>query len=145
MWKLRELPPLIKTFTWRLIRRALATGDRAGRYTPRIDKHCSTCGLVENDAHLFFHCDFARAVWFSTQPPLRTDSLPQEDDGVQLTDTIDNSLMQKILITMWYLWKARNDKRFANKNCTAWQLHHAVAAYITTINSDTGVPCWNRW
>jgi len=41
---------------------------------------------------------------------------------------------------MWYLWKARNDKKIANKNCTAWQLHHAVAAYITTINSHTGVP-----
>jgi len=74
------------------------------------------------------------------------DSLPREDDGVQLilstiiTDSIDNSLMQKILITMWYLWKARNDKKIANKNCTAWQLHHAVAAYITTINSHTGVP-----
>jgi hypothetical protein len=45
------------------------------------------------------------------------DSLPREDDGVQLilstiiTDSIDNSLMQKILITMWYLWKARNDKK----------------------------------
>jgi hypothetical protein len=28
MWKLR-VPPLIKMFTWRLIRRALETGDRA--------------------------------------------------------------------------------------------------------------------
>jgi len=48
--------------------------------------------------------------------------------------------MQKIFIIMWYIWKARNDKRFAKKNWTAWQIHHAVAAYITTINSDTGVP-----
>lgn len=31
-WRSKDLPPLIKTFTWRLIRRALATGDRAGRY-----------------------------------------------------------------------------------------------------------------
>ena len=112
MWKLKDLPPLVKTFTWRLIRRALATGDRVARYSPHIDNHCSNCGLVENDAHLFFHCDFAQAVWFSANPPLRTDSLPQEDDGVQLIlstfipDSIENSLLQKILITMWYIWKA---------------------------------------
>jgi hypothetical protein len=28
-WKSKELPPLIKAFTWRLIRRALATAKRA--------------------------------------------------------------------------------------------------------------------
>ena len=74
MWKLKNLPPLIKTFTWRLIRRALATGCQAARYSTHIDEHCSVCGLTETDAHLFFHCDFARAVWFSATPPLRADT-----------------------------------------------------------------------
>jgi len=83
MWKLKNLPPLIKTFTWRLIRRALATGCRAARYSTHIDEHCSVCGLTETDAHLFFHCDFARAVWFSATP-LRTETLPIEDDGFRL-------------------------------------------------------------
>jgi len=51
----------------------------------------------------------ARAVWFSVDPPLRTDSLPDEEDGVQsiLTSLISvstsNSMLQKILITLWYL------------------------------------------
>jgi len=63
--KSRELPPLIKAFTWRLIRRALASAERA----------------VEHDAHLFFHCNLPRAVWFSFTPPMRTDNLPQENDG----------------------------------------------------------------
>jgi hypothetical protein len=81
-WKLKTLPPLIKTFAWRLIRRALATGSRASRFSQHIDEHCTYCGILETDAHLFFHCDFARAVWFSATPPLRTDNLPIEDDGV---------------------------------------------------------------
>lgn len=84
MWKHRDLPPLIETFARCLIRRALATGERAARYSTHIDKHCSTCGKIEIDAHLFFHCDFAHAVWFSSDPPLRSDSLPNEDDGVQI-------------------------------------------------------------
>ena len=115
MWKLKEIPPLIKTFTWRLIRRALATRQRAGRYSPNIDKLCTACGSLQTDAHLFFHCDFARAVWFLADPPLCTHCLPEEEDGVQnilssfISDSTSNSLFQKILIILWYLWKARND------------------------------------
>lgn len=84
-WKAKELPPLIKAFTWRLIRRALATAERASRYTTHIDEYCASCGAVETDAHLFFHCHLPRAVWFSSTPPLCTDRLPPEDDGIQLT------------------------------------------------------------
>lgn len=83
-WKSKDLPPLIKTFTWRLIRRALSTGARAGRYSVHIDEHCSTCQATEDNAHLFFHCQLPRAVWFSFDPPLRTDNLPHELDGIQL-------------------------------------------------------------
>jgi hypothetical protein len=39
--------------------------------------------MHETDAHLFFHCNLPRAVWFTFNPSLRTDSLPQEDDGIQ--------------------------------------------------------------
>lgn len=59
-WKSKDLQPLIKTFTWTLIRRALATRERASRYCVHIDEHCSVCGAVENDAHLFFHCHLPR-------------------------------------------------------------------------------------
>ena len=77
---------------------------------------------MEDDAHLFFHCHLCRAVWFSTNPLLRTDDLPQESDGVQLTlqalisTSTSNALFHKILITMW----------------TPWQVHPAVTAHIAT-------------
>jgi hypothetical protein len=57
--------------------------------------------VVETDAHLFFYCHFARAGWFSATPPLRSDRLPMEDDGVQdilsilITDTTTSDLLQK--------------------------------------------------
>lgn len=120
-WKHRELTPCIKTFTWRLIRRALATGERAGSYSSHIGKHCSDCGQLETDAHLFFHCEFARAVWF-TSNPLRTTNLPQEQDAVQeilatlIQPHTPDELLQKILTTLRYIWKARNDKRFNSKS-----------------------------
>jgi hypothetical protein len=69
-WKTKQLSPLIKAFTWRLIRRALAIADCAARYSTHIDKHCADCSAVEDDAHLFFHCQLPRAVWFSMDPPL---------------------------------------------------------------------------
>ena len=36
--------PLIKAFTWRLIRRALATAERAAKYSTHIDEYCTNCG-----------------------------------------------------------------------------------------------------
>jgi hypothetical protein len=36
-WRSKSIPPLIKTFTWRLIRRALATAERASRYSSHIN------------------------------------------------------------------------------------------------------------
>jgi hypothetical protein len=107
VWRSKELPPLIKTFTWRLIRRALATGERAARYNSHIDEFCSICSAIEDDAHLFFHCQLPRAVWFTADPLLRIDHLPQEQDGVQLTlqsilstSTIDHSFNKTLFAFM---------------------------------------------
>lgn len=132
----KNIPPNIKTFTWRLIRRALATGERAGKHSNKISKNCTTCGLLENDSHLFFHCTFPRAVWFSANPSLYTSALPHEQDGVQeilsqlLHDRITDEQMLTFLTTLWYIWRARNDHRFNNKKWTVFQVHNAVKADI---------------
>jgi hypothetical protein len=88
---------------------ALATADHAARYSTHIDKHCAACGVVEDDAYLFFQWKLPRVVWFSMDPPLRTNNLSQENDGIQLTiqaildNSTPNDLFRKFLITMWYL------------------------------------------
>jgi hypothetical protein len=61
-WKTKQLPPIIKAFTWRIIRRALSTAERAARFSNHIDDHCATCGAMEDDAHLFFQCQLPRVV-----------------------------------------------------------------------------------
>lgn len=136
----QDLPPLIKTFTWRLIHRALATADRAARYSTHIDnKHCDACGAIENDVHLFFHCNLPRAVWFSFSPPMRTDNLLLESDGIQSTlhsfisNSTSDTIFNKILYTLWYIWKARNDYHFNRKHST--QVHHATVAHMSSYNA----------
>ena len=107
-WRHKTLPPLLKTFCWRLVRRAIGTGERAKKYSNKISKLCVTCNISENDAHLFFHCTFARAVWFSANPPLCSSMLPSELDGVQESlgqlvnqQTTDDQMMT-ILTTLWW-------------------------------------------
>jgi hypothetical protein len=57
VWKVKSIPPFLKTFAWRLIRRALTAAERDGRYSTHLDQHCIHCGAIENDAYLLFLCD----------------------------------------------------------------------------------------
>jgi hypothetical protein len=117
-WKNKKLPPLIETFTWRLIRRALAMAERASRYASHIDSNCAYRGQVETDFHIFFQCSLPTQVWSTFQTPINTQIMVPEDDGIQttLSNIITNSTTEidflKILFTLWYLWKARNDFHF---------------------------------
>jgi hypothetical protein len=134
-------PPVLKTFAWRLIRRALAFGKRAGTYSNNIGQVCSDCNSVESDAHLFFFCNLPKAVWLSAETPINTYSLPHEDDGIQnilsttITPQTNDHHLIKILNILWYLWKARNDKRLNNKCWSARQVHHAANADFTIAQS----------
>jgi len=116
----------------------LSTGQRAALFSSRIDSTYKLCGLLENDFHLLFECTFSRAVWFSANPPLRTDLIPHEDAGLDdtlqalLSNNYTNELLQEILTRLWYIWKARNDFRFNDKKWSISKLCHEVNADIFT-------------
>jgi hypothetical protein len=85
VWENKELLPRIKTFAWRIIRRAIPTGERASRYSRHISNNCCWCGLQENDIHLFFTCTFARAAWFQSPWYLRVDLITQNSQTFHTT------------------------------------------------------------
>jgi len=92
--------------------------------------------MIENDYHLFFQCTLSRQVWLTANPPINTANFPPESDGVQstltliITDTTPEPLLCKILYTLWFIWKARNDYHFNSKDWTPPQVHHAIQAYM---------------
>jgi hypothetical protein len=125
-------PPVLKTFTWRLIGRALASRKRVGTYSSNISQVCSD---------LFFFCNLPKVVWLSADTPINTSSLPHEDDGIQnilstiITPQTSDDHLIKILNILWYLWNARNDKGFNNKCWIARQVHHTTNADFTIAQS----------
>jgi hypothetical protein len=44
-------------------------------------------------------------------------------------NTTDSEL-QRIILTLWYIWRARNDVRFKRKKWSVLQVHHAIEADI---------------
>jgi len=93
VWKSKLIPSILKTFAWTLIRRALATGERVGRYSVHIDKHCDYCGDIKTDQHLFFKCNLPTQIWYATNPPLLTNNIPPEEDGVQMSLSLRLSII----------------------------------------------------
>ena len=61
------------------------TTERAGRYSAHIDNHCYYCGAIETDQHLFFKCNLPTNIWSVASPPIITNNIPVEEDGVQMS------------------------------------------------------------
>lgn len=114
----------------------MGTGERAGRNLTHRDEKCKRCRLTETGTHLFFACNFARAVWFSATTPLRADALPIGKQGVQtqlttiLGPDASPAQIHKTVVTLWYIWKARNENRFDRKIWSVLQVKSASQAEL---------------
>jgi hypothetical protein len=133
--------PRIKTFIWRILRRALPSGNRASRYSKHIEKDCCRCGVPESDMHLFFLCPFAKAAWFHGPWFLISEVITQNLTSIAM---VIKSLLnlkhpeENITSTatfMWCIWKARNDELFCRKKHKSQQV--AVQSKALLNNLET--------
>jgi hypothetical protein len=121
VWKCKAMIPRVKTFVWRLLRKAISTSDRVARYSKHIENLCCRCGLPEDDFHLFFNCPFARAAWFHEPWFIRADFFTQNSSS--FAQIILNLLainhpyanLLNICTFLWCLWKAETKSFFAGK------------------------------
>uniref|UniRef100_A0A8R7UVC7 Reverse transcriptase zinc-binding domain-containing protein n=1 Tax=Triticum urartu TaxID=4572 RepID=A0A8R7UVC7_TRIUA len=138
IWKQKLMIPRVQTFAWRLLRKALPTGLKVGRFSVHISQYCCRCGQQEDEVHMFFFCDFARAAWFSHPWFIRTDALVQIYTNIHsiilalLNMNHPHASVVNILNFMWCLWKARNDYLFNRKKATPHQVNIAA----TSLSND---------
>lgn len=107
-----------------------------------------SCNMQETEMHIFFECSFAKAVWFQSPLGPRTDALPQAHRGIhhQLTHILQHSQPHInagfIFSMLWCLWKARNDRRFNNKQWSVSQVIHEATAIniLGTLDSQEDEP-----
>lgn len=126
--------PRVQTFAWSILRKALPTGLRAARFSTHITEFCCRCGQQENDIHLFFLCDFARAAWFGHPWYIEFDVLVQNHFNIHdiilalLNMNHPHASIFNIFNFMWSIWKARNDCLFDRKNHLPHHINIATRA-----------------
>ena len=139
VWSEKGMIPRVQTFAWRLLRKALATGKRAGRFSTKINSNCSRCGEEEDEMHLFFLCPFAKAAWYCEPWFIKVELL--YNDHQRLPDMLlfllssnHPCISVKTLYTfLWCLWKSRSDFLF-NKT----KMHPKRIFYMaSTLLQDT--------
>jgi hypothetical protein len=138
VWSNKTMIPRVQTFAWRLLRQAIPTATRVAARSNHVLPYCRRCGLLEDDIHLFFTCDFARAVWFISPLGLRVDGILQQgrttvSHFIQflLDNYKDPNSLELIFLILWFIWKARCDYHFNAKEWKVLQVIHAAKAQLT--------------
>ena len=116
IWNL-QLPNKIRSFVWRVCRKALATKSNLEKRQITKDDICSQCGKeAETSLHIFWFCDRAKEVWCNSKMafPFSLDHTWSFIDVMwQLVKHSSTSpgLMEKMLSLCWEIWKERNSVR----------------------------------
>lgn len=89
--------------------------------TSRGDPKCWTCGEgLEDTNHLIFHCPFARACWYASQFPLRSDCLTGTflENLCFISSAIPDEEWMGAVSVMWGIWHSRNDNAYGGSVAT---------------------------
>ena len=143
IWKLKTAPK-IQHFCWRMLSGALTTGETLRYRHITSDAMCKRCCQEdETTIHLFFNCDYARAVWrgASIPNPLVTDPTATLEAKLRAIFSFNSSptiyLRQLSLWILWRIWKSRNTLNYQRKHIS-WQTTLRLAKQDATEWQDTG-------
>ncbi|XP_026410647.1 uncharacterized protein LOC113305869 [Papaver somniferum] len=117
----------IKLFIWKCLQDALPTEQKL----KSVDNKCVFCKTaVESTFHLFFDCDYAKAVW--NLHPMAVQGLPHSSAFLDtyflhkynecLAGDLNSISMALAATKCWFIWKERCLRIFEDKSRTPIQL-----------------------
>lgn len=128
IWKSHTVPKL-KHFLWRMLSRALPTGEELEKRHISFDGFCRRCvSVMETTEHLFFNCPHVTQIWRSSNLPIPrlTNSLVTVEEKLKAMFNfhkhrgIYDSLAHLPFWILWKIWKSRNYLVFQRKTRN-WQ------------------------
>lgn len=126
-WQSRA-PLRCKLFSWLTLRNRCWTSDRLATRGLPHQQACPMCDQAEESMdHLLVRCPFARSVWFEVFEACGAPDWMPTHDQVLLTwctnlspaTTLRKDLNSIVMLTMWLLWKHRNDVVFEGASPSA--------------------------
>lgn len=149
IWRLR-IPPKLRTFIWKACRNALAVRHHLVQRRVPVDNGCAFCDHeFETQEHLFFQCEFARAMWFASPLQLDVRTLGTGDFLVCWRSLITlyeprgrvEEVLQLAAFVLWRIWKCRNALVFTG---TRTQPCDAVALLLKQVDEFNEVHATER-
>ncbi|XP_026451684.1 uncharacterized protein LOC113352014 [Papaver somniferum] len=150
---------IIKLFIWKCLQDALPTILKLG-----IKENCVFCQQKEESTfHLFFDCDYAKAIWNLQPVPVQGVFSDHNSNNISFFDIYNvwmtgevNSISMALEATKcWFIWKERCLRVFENKERTPDQLAlviskhyeywHPVTQNITSTHGRTTTDTQDTW
>ncbi|KAJ0477029.1 putative RNA-directed DNA polymerase [Helianthus annuus] len=132
------VPKKVAIVAWRGEMERLPTRQAlSARNVPVLDQRCVMCGeYIETCEHLFVSCQFAQIIWQNVAdwckiPPIYAFGLK---DLLVLHESVSGSRMKRkalhavVLVSIWCLWKARNELVFRQTNPNTIKLLEEIKA-----------------
>ncbi|GJS80119.1 RNA-directed DNA polymerase, eukaryota, reverse transcriptase zinc-binding domain protein [Tanacetum coccineum] len=106
---------------WVAIHGRFNTKDRLHKWHPNIDMKCPFChDIRDSHKHLFFECEYSKAVWKETQKKMNIKNLLDNwEDIIQVMSRMKNnnsiwSVARRISLgpVVYFIWNKRNARLF---------------------------------
>ncbi|CAL1400623.1 unnamed protein product [Linum trigynum] len=132
LWHL-QLPPKVRVFVWRWGSNILPTGGNLAKRIPEVSDECPFCGLVETQEHITRDCDWAGRIWRPSYLN-KLFSMGEDQNCVswicELLDQAKDEEICEFLITVWFIWKERNNHQFNNRKLEEWEVVERAQLYL---------------